>query len=319
MGQLGRIGIAALNLTLFVLCASLAERALTPVLAEWIDPPSDEFAALPRGSGPTQRGWSDRQVILERNLFKASVVESAALEPTEEELEETKLPLELLGTAATEPATLSIAAILDTRDRKHRIVRVGDELDAQARVVRIEHRRVVLRNGARLEELALQEEDSPQRGSSASSRKDSSASARAAARTKRASTKPRAQSASDREGLADRVRRLSENRFALKRDDVREAAGDSANLFSQARILPRYEDGEMVGLQLNAIKPNSLFERIGIANGDTVTELNGIQVTSPEQSASLLRELAEATEFTVMVRGSDGEERTLNYELEDGE
>ncbi|UCE87422.1 MAG: hypothetical protein JSU66_06845 [Deltaproteobacteria bacterium] len=323
MGQLGQIGIAALNVTLFVLCASLAERAITPVLADWLDPPTQEFVAVTPDAAPTRRQWSDRQIILERNLFEASVVASAAPEPSEEELEETQLPLELLGTAATDPPTLSIAAILDKRDRKHRIVRIGDEIDAQARVVRIEHRRVVLRNGARLEELVLQEVEGPETGSEPSASANPAArprsSTRAASRPRRSTSRPGARSPSQAAELGERVRRLAENRFAVQRDDVRAATSEPANLFSQARILPKYEDGEMVGLQLNAIKPDSLFERIGIENGDTVTELNGIQVTSPEESATLLRELAEATEFTVMVRGPDGAERTLSYQLEEGE
>ena len=116
-----------------------------------------------------------------------------------------------------------------------------------------------------------------------------------------------------------RVRRLADDRFAVPRSDVRAAATDPAGLFSQARILPKYEEGEMVGLQLNAIKADSLFQRIGIQNGDTVTELNGIRVTSPEESATLLQELSNASEFTVLVRGSDGQERTLVYELEEDE
>jgi type II secretion system protein C len=264
------------------------------------------------------RGWSDRQIILERNLFQASLLQPEVAEASSEELEETKLPLELLGTAVTEPGTLSVAAIMDKQQRRHQVVRVGDQLDGSVRVVRIEHRRVVLRNGARLEELVLVEDEAAELATSkAAVTPIAKSRARARSRTPRRPSARRPRDAAD--NLGERVRRLADDRFAVPRSDVRAAATDPAGLFSQARILPKYEEGEMVGLQLNAIKADSLFQRIGIQNGDTVTELNGIRVTSPEESATLLQELSNASEFTVLVRGSDGQERTLVYELEEDE
>ena len=71
----------------------------------------------------------------------------------------------------------------------------------------------------------------------------------------------------------------------------------------------------MVGVQLNAIKSGSLFEQIGIQNGDTITEVNGIQITSPQDSAAVLRELTESSEFNVTVTGADGQQRRLTYEV----
>jgi general secretion pathway protein C len=57
----------------------------------------------------------------------------------------------------------------------------------------------------------------------------------------------------------------------------------------------------MVGLQVNAIKPGSMFEEMGLKNGDVITELNGIAIDSPEQSAKILAEFAGATEFSAVV------------------
>ena len=62
----------------------------------------------------------------------------------------------------------------------------------------------------------------------------------------------------------------------------------------------------MVGVQLNAIKPGSLFEQIGIKNGDVITELNGIKIDSPEQSAKILLEFVDAKSFDVVVENAQG-------------
>ena len=115
--------------------------------------------------------------------------------------------------------------------------------------------------------------------------------------------------------IRDRIKRLADNRFAVARSDVENATRNPAALFSQARILPKYENGNMVGVQLNSVQPGSMFEQIGIQNGDTVTSFNGVRIDRPEQSANLLRELTEAHSITVTVQGADGRERTLTYDV----
>ena len=62
----------------------------------------------------------------------------------------------------------------------------------------------------------------------------------------------------------------------------------------------------MVGVQVNAIKPGSLFEQIGIKNGDVIKELNGIKIDSPEQSAKILLEFVDAKSFNVVVENAQG-------------
>jgi len=69
----------------------------------------------------------------------------------------------------------------------------------------------------------------------------------------------------------------------------------------------------MVGVQLNAIKPGSMFEQIGIQNGDVIQELNGIKIDSPEQSAKILLEFVDAKTFTVVVNRSGQGQQTFTY------
>jgi general secretion pathway protein C len=247
-----------------------------------------------------QPSWDDRRVILERNLFNVSVLAPAADPSAEEELEATKLPLKLLGTVAADLPELSWAAVQDLEGGGHLVVRVDQTLLDRARVLRIERRRIVLQNGARREELALEGDEA------------APVALRTPAPAPRPS-RPRAQ----RPGLQERLQRLSENRMALDREAVAEATRNPTNIFSQARILPKYEEGAMVGVQVNAIKPGSLLEEIGLRNGDTISQVNGIAISTPEDSTEVLRELAQSTEFTVVVTGADGLQRTLTYEVQE--
>lgn len=291
------------NAALFVFLCWLAAGLINQVLAGVVLPGAAVAAQPPRPVPPPSRTWDERKIILDRNLFNASVLGGATEPvPVEEDLERTKLPLRLLGTAAHEDPRFSRAAVEDLDSREHRVLRVDEEIHS-ARVLRIERRRIVLDNRGHHEELTLSSESSS-RPATARRGKDRRRAARRAP--------SRARSAN-----ADRVRRLAENRFAVKRDDVEKAVNNPADLFSQARILPKYESGEMVGVQLNGIKSGSVFEAIGIRNGDIIQELNGIRITNQQDSAQVLRELGEAREFDVVVLGSDGQEKTLTYELED--
>lgn len=290
---MSRTLILVANVVLVAICCFLAARMIASVSGSMLVPEAGAALSQPLPVRPTDRSWDARQIIISRNPFNASTLAPTPPPPNQdEEYAKTKLPLRLLGTAAHESTSLSWAAVEDLEARSHLVVRVGDRLKGRADVLRIERRRLVLQNGARREELALEGEGEGKKPR------------RTAARTRPRTARRNA-----------RVERLAENRFAVERNDVNEVANNPAALFSQARILPKYENGQMVGVQLNAIKAGSLFQEIGIQDGDTITEFNGIQVTGQQESAQVLSELATSQTFAVTVKGRDGQTRQLEYEI----
>jgi general secretion pathway protein C len=290
---MNRIAIWIATGTLFVLCCYLAAAIVNEVLAEVLAPGVGLEPARAQAPVPTQRTWEERQVILERNVFKASTGLGEALpEELQEQYEATKLPVRLLATVASGVPALSWAAIEDTQKRESSVVRLQDQLVGRATVVAIERRRVVLENRGQREELAFEEG-----GQSA---------ARPAPR--------RAAPSRDVSSLRDRVRRLQERRSDPEPERPVEIAGRSpAEIFSSARILPKYDEGQMVGIQLNNVKAGSLFEEAGIRDGDVITQFNGIQIDNPQASAQVLRELTEADRFEVSVTREDGSQETLSF------
>lgn len=309
---LNRVVIWTANAALAVLCCWLAAGILSAIAGEVLAPPAAEASVAAAAAPGPARTWQTRQAILDRNLFNSRLLGDEP-EPVTEDLAATKLPLKLLGTAASANDRQSWAAVEDQEKRQHLVVRVADRLMGKAEVVRIERGRIVLRNGGRLEELALEDENGTGAGGGVV-QKTTATSANARGRSY---GRPERRAAMDTRGNApvERVQRLAEDRFGVSRDDVQSVASNPAALFSQARILPKYQDGKMMGVQLNAIQSGSLFEQIGIVDGDTITELNGIQITSQQESAAVLRQLTESTEFSVTVTGADGQQRRLTYEV----
>lgn len=278
--------IMAVNGALLGACCFLVADIITQIGADALEPG-------PIPPGPTRvelaaegRVQASPSVILERNLFGARLSGDAQVsqEVGDEPLTATKLPLRLLGTAAATREDRSRAAIEDEKTHKHMVVAIGDRLEGhrRVRVMRIERTRVILDNAGRPEELALHE-DMPRQVRSRTSRK-----------SRQARRKPRP---SKEESLNARLDALS----------GKDGKGIS-RILSSARIVPYYDEGQMLGMKVDSIKADSLFEKLGFENGDIITEVNGIVIDRIEATNAIFDEFATADSIdTAIVRG----EKTL--------
>jgi general secretion pathway protein C len=282
-----RVLILTANAALVILCCVLASGIIVEVSAAVLEPDVAEADARAAAATVPPRDRADRQIVLTRNLFNVSTLSPDPVAAEEDEYEKTKLPLRLLGTAAAADRALSWAAIEDLETKQHLVVRLEQEIKGGARVLKIERRRIVLQNGARREELALEGDASPPAPPTAAQR-----------------TRPQAR---------NNLERLAQNRFAVDRSEVQNLATNPSALFSQARILPKYEGGQMVGVQVSAIKPGSLFEQAGLQNGDTITEINGQPVSGPEGAPQLFQKLAQGGDIRLGVQGENGTRRDIDF------
>ncbi|NNL86467.1 MAG: hypothetical protein HKP27_12480 [Myxococcales bacterium] len=304
---MSRAAIWTINVCLLVLCCFLAARVAIEVATGFLP---GEVAAVPEASpatAPGKKNWQDRQVILTRNLFNAKGLAPTQLSAAEveENYAKSKLPLRLLGTVASSRQEDAWAAVEDTEQREHLVVRLKDRLKGRAEVIRIDPRRIVLLNAGRKEELSLDSEDDQprrRRGGRTASRQQ-----RPRARASRVVNSQRPSAVAPFAG-AGQVRGPTGASAA-------DIVNNPAALLSQARIVPKYENGEMVGMELSAIKPGSVFEAMGMQEGDTIRELNGIPVTDQSGSSQALAEMASSKSITVTVTGVDGATRQLQHEI----
>jgi general secretion pathway protein C len=265
--------IMALNAALFGGCCFLVADVVVQIAGDVIEPGDLDAVAPTRQESPAdQRRAAAPSVILDRNLFGAQLEGDVQIaEPTAEPLTKTKLPLRLLGTAAATEESRSRAAIEDEKTRKHMVVAVGDAIEghARVRVDAIERTRVILDNAGRPEELLLFEDRPPPPP-------------QVARATPRKSRRP----------IPGAKMRANQR--------LRELAGEQGNgiadLLSQARISPAYdaENGDILGMKVEAIKQGSLFESAGLQDGDVITEVNGIIIDRQDATPAVLEELLQA-------------------------
>ncbi len=288
------------NVSLFAFSCYLFSNIVNQVFAAALAPPPADASVAAAPPPLPRRGWAERRQIIERNLFDSATLAPPVPEVGEEEiLEATKLPLKLLGTAAASDPAHSWAAIEDLEARDTVIVRVEDELKHGAAVIRIERRRVVLDENGSPRELALGGEEGE--GSPAGARRGPAGAGPARSRPARRAAAPRRVPTPPTE-----TRRLDADRVELPREQVDAALSNPGTLLEQARFFPRYQDGQITGLQVSDPKPGSLIEQAGIQNGEVITEVNGVRIQSPEESRAVLEALSQSSEITVTVEGPEG-------------
>jgi general secretion pathway protein C len=247
--------------------------------------PRPDTAAEPIGS---------YDIITERNLFRTTDRPIATDLTDPNSLEATALQLDLYGTIAGEDG--KGYAIIEERDKKRqRLYKVGDKVGG-ATIVKIMRNAVVLRLGEKDQVLKKKEI-----ASTAGER-------RAGAGVAEQQTPPSAP------GPAPRTRPLSRPPAAGPTG----SAADLASLLTQARVIPHVaagSSGKPDGVIINEIQPGSLFENVGLANGDIIQEVNGKAVTGVNDLVAMYRDLKPGTSLSIKVtRG--GRQAVLNHTVE---
>ena len=72
-----------------------------------------------------------------------------------------------------------------------------------------------------------------------------------------------------------------------------------------AKIIPKWEDGEMVGMELREIEAGSLYDKVGLSDGDVIKSFNGIDLNSPAAGARVVSQFVEADSFSIELLGGE--------------
>ncbi len=110
------------------------------------------------------------------------------------------------------------------------------------------------------------------------------------------------------------VKKLSEGKWAVDQKEVAASTENMSQILTQARALPYLENGKTVGFRLSEIVPGSIYEKIGLQNGDVIRSVNSQDVDDPAKFFQLYQGLKNERNITIdVVRG--GQRQTLNYEI----
>ena len=233
---------------------------------------------------------SNYGAIARRNLFNTQAgVEIPAKSINVDELKETDLKLKLWGTVSGR-GRQAYAVIEDTKTKKQNLYRTGDTIQ-NATVKLILRQKVVLTVDDRDEVLGMEEIGA------ASERRESR-------------TVARADSAPPRLPVSSYPRQLS-----LESNQIEAALNNLDQLMDQAEIRPHIEEGRPSGISITAIKPNTVFRKMRLRNGDIITGVNGTPIETVEDAMKIFSDLRSASELQVEIKRR-GQKRVLNYKIE---
>jgi general secretion pathway protein C len=89
---------------------------------------------------------------------------------------------------------------------------------------------------------------------------------------------------------------------------------DMSRLAADARGMPAFDGGALVGIRLLSLVPGSIYDQAGLRAGDVVQRVNGHRLTSPDAALEAYAELRTATWVELEVHRGDSV-LLLRYQL----
>ena len=229
-----------------------------------------------RANTPAQREPSKPlpaySAIERRNLFNTG----SRLEKTDSEkdldleaLNETKLDLRLWGTVILGDDTGDYAVIEDKKARKQQLYRVGDPV--QNAVVKIILREKVVLNVAGKDEILTMEEA------------------------------PDVQLSRGRP-IPHAAPEPIQREMTIDRETVEDAMNNIGELMKQVRIRPYFENGQPAGLSLTGVRPDSIFQKMGIRSGDVLLAVDGEEIRSVDDVVNLYEKIGATDGVALQIK-----------------
>ena len=198
---------------------------------------------------------------------------------------ETRLNLVLTGVVSSSTPENG-AAIIEHRGSQD-TYGVGEKIEGTNAVLRlVQEDRVIIRNGSRDETLMLEGIDYAQANRERESR------------IQRQRSQRRSQAMQPRE---EKDVELSQQAVEATRQ-LRESPDSFIDFIS---VAPHRANNELIGYRVSPGRNSALFQAVGLENGDIITQINGLDVTDPDQTMEAMGALrsAPAIELTVSRKG----------------
>ena len=301
------------NLAVIALCAALGGSAAAHLIEQgWLlgaeEAQQAAAAARPHvAPAPVEKVHSkDDELVIKRDVFCSQCAppppeDEAGGAEQSHEITRSSLPLELVAVMWVEnDPTWSMAVIRDTgsKEKDARMYNAGKLIDGTTvSVARVDPRKVYLKNNGRFEYLEIE-------GGPAVAKPAAVADA----------TPPPAVGASGLDAEVARSVRCTGAQCDVDRSLIDKLLSNTTELATSARFVPSVKDGRPNGFKLYAIRPTSIFGKIGLQNGDTVKQINGMEMASPDQALAVYSKLRTASHLTVSLERR-GETITLDYTI----
>ncbi len=299
--------VTALNFVLIAALAYFAAQCVDDIVKRTMsgdkNAPVAASAAPRTSSGSRTRAYYDS--IVKRDIFNLVPQDNAPAPIVAEDLH-----LKLLGTSILSRS--KPYAIVEDQSGNESLYQVGEDIPEAGRLVSVEVNRAIIDRGGRRVAIDIPSSEIPEAAPSRLGVPIAIPRGIPAFMQPRAGRRhpPAAAAADDDSGDDDssklELKKLGPGKFEASRAEVANTMQNPAQLFSQMRALPHFINGKTDGFSISNVAAGSVFEQLGLKDGDLLTEIDGQPVTNPMQAMGLMQavQTASAIDLTINRGGS---------------
>jgi general secretion pathway protein C len=196
--------------------------------------------------------------------------------------------ISLLGTVVGRSG-MSYAIFQGTQSKKQEVSRIGDRVFDLGVLRSIEPNRATVDSNGRMLTFYLPQEKPPGAGS------------------------PEAKPASSSDRFSG-VAQKSGSEWVIDQRALNNVLNNMGKVLTDARLLPYIDNGKVAGFRVSEIKPDGVFNLIGLKNGDVLVKVNDYSIDSPEKGVQLLTGLRGESRISLDVI-RNGQPTKLNYQI----
>lgn len=297
----------AIAAVVVAICVVLAATATSYVIeGKFLSDPEHVAKPTPVIPSPSQLlkppRSKDGTAFAARNMFCSECtppVQVANNDPSS--IVNTALPLLLLATNVGVTDDASYATIINTESQRQGAFAVGDRIPgATGPLKEVHYKYVDFENNGRVERLVL-----------------AGATAPVASAAPVAAAEPSAGEGSGDElqtAIDNGVKKINDNTYEIDRSLVDRVLANPMGVAKGARLVPAVKNGKPDGFKLYAIRPNSVYAKLGLQNGDTLQSINNFELTSVDKALEVYTKLREASSLEVDILRR-GKQEKLKYSI----
>lgn len=286
-----------------MICAVFAAKATGHIIeAKFLGDPKISPKVTPIPQAPTvAKATHDKngQQLQDRNMFCSDCtppVVVANADPSSVGL--TSLPLSLLATNIGTTDEDSYATIINTESQKQGAFAIDDVIPGAGKLKSIKFKYVDFENNGRIERLVLTGATPPT----------------VVAKTEE--PKPDTDENKDdlQASIDNGIKKIDDSNYEIDKSLVDKVLANPMAVAKGARVVPAVKNGKPDGFKLYAIRPSSVYAKLGLSNGDTIQSINGFELTTADKALEVYTKLREARSLEMEVTRR-GKPVTLKYTI----
>jgi general secretion pathway protein C len=215
------------------------------------------------------------------------------------------LPLKLVGVMVSNRVEWSTAILQDNATRQSYIVRIGDMVPGEAKLIEVHRQYIVFERNGRKEYIKL---DGSLMGA------PSTVSTTQTLNSTRPVTNPVPVVAPPTAPAPAVVEAPAVSGLIIDRGTLDQKLKDKNALATGVSVAPNFKNGKTNGIKLISVQPDSVYTKLGLQSGDVLQAINGEQIKNQQHAMELMEKFRGSDSVSIELERR-GRKEKLDYKI----